>query len=226
MANRIIILDTSDTTETDIIRWIFECVWPFSFLADRGGFVYFIAANDDWLVKKYPLKQSGQRMVIFIVHTVKINTLFNYAMRKIINIQTDTATLVIYDLESLNHRINDDADWWSLPEDEVEEINKGNALFLNLGDDGVYKVHIKHDIDEYTGVLFLKVPSGKVFIGAGEDVTGGDLEPDDSNAISGEFISLKPGSYEVKYKKQGSDILISFAKAIFTKNLLEEGIYL
>ena len=147
-------------------------------------------------------------------------------MIKIISIQTDTATLVIYDLMSLKHRINDDADWWSLPEDEVEEINKGNLLFLNLGDDGAYKVHIKNDVDEYTGSLFLSVPSGKVFIGAGEDVTGGDLEPDDSDAISGEFISLDPGSYEVKYKKQGSDVLVSFTKATITGNSLEEGVYL
>ena len=147
-------------------------------------------------------------------------------MRKIISIQTDTATLVIYDLMSLKHRINDDADWWSLPEDEVEEINKGNLLFLNLGDDGAYKVHIKNDVNEYTGSLFLSVPSGKVFIGAGEDVTGGDLEPDDSDAISGEFISLDPGSYEVKYKKQGSDVLVSFTKATITGNSLEEGVYL
>lgn len=147
-------------------------------------------------------------------------------MRKIISIQTDTATLVIYDLMSLKHRINDDADWWSLPEDEVEEINKGNLLFLILGDDGAYKVHIKNDVDEYTGSLFLSVPSGKVFIGAGEDVTGGDLEPDDTDAISGEFIILEPGTYEVKYKKQDSDILISFTKATITENSLEEGVYL
>lgn len=64
-------------------------------------------------------------------------------MRKIISIQTDTTTLVIYDLISLKHRINGGVDWWSLPEDEVEEVNKGNVLFLNLGDDGAYKVNIK-----------------------------------------------------------------------------------
>ncbi|WP_411800935.1 DUF6386 family protein [Enterobacter roggenkampii] len=64
-------------------------------------------------------------------------------MRKIISIQTDTTTLVIYDLMSLKHGINEDVDWWSLPEDEVEEVNKGNVLFLNLGDDGAYKVNIK-----------------------------------------------------------------------------------
>lgn len=64
-------------------------------------------------------------------------------MRKIISIQTDTTTLVIYDLMSLKHGINEDVDWWSLPEDEVEEVNKGNVLFLNLGDDGAYKVNFK-----------------------------------------------------------------------------------
>lgn len=68
---------------------------------------------------------------------------FAYAMRKIISIQTDTTTSVIYDLMSLKRGINEDVDWWSLPEDEVEEVNKGNVLFLNLGDDGAYKVNIK-----------------------------------------------------------------------------------
>ncbi|ENZ1219294.1 MULTISPECIES: DUF6386 family protein [Enterobacter cloacae complex] len=133
---------------------------------------------------------------------------------------------MIYDLVSLKHRVNDDADWWSLPENEVEEINKGNVLFLNLGDDGVYKVLIKHDVDEFTGALFLKVPSGKVFIGAGEDITDGDLEPDDSDVISCELIILEPGSYEVKYKKQSSEVLISFTKATFAESSLEEGVYL
>ncbi|EOD1031944.1 MULTISPECIES: DUF6386 family protein [Enterobacter] len=126
---------------------------------------------------------------------------------------------MIYDLVSLKHRVNDDADWWSLPENKVEEINKGNVLFLNLGDDGVYKVLTKHDVDEYTGALFLKVPSGKVVIGAGEDVTDGDLQPDDSDVISGELIILESGSYEVKYKKQSSEVLISFTKATFTEAL-------
>ncbi|WP_341846240.1 DUF6386 family protein, partial [Enterobacter hormaechei] len=126
---------------------------------------------------------------------------------------------IIYDLVSLKHRVNDDADWWSLPENKVEEINKGNVLFLNLGDDGVYKVLTKHDVDEYTGALFLKVPSGKVVIGAGEDVTDGDLQPDDSDVISGELIILESGSYEVKYKKQSSEVLISFTKATFTEAL-------
>ncbi|MEH5133903.1 DUF6386 family protein, partial [Enterobacter hormaechei] len=76
-------------------------------------------------------------------------------MHEIIHFQTNTATVVIYDLVSLKHRVNDDADWWSLPEDEVVEINKGNVLFLNVGDDGTYKVYIKNDVEEYIGALFL-----------------------------------------------------------------------
>lgn len=81
-------------------------------------------------------------MVIFTVSIIKINTHFCYAMRKIINIQTDTATLVIYDLMSLNYRINDDADCWSFPEGEAEEINK-MYYFFNLGNDSSYKFYIK-----------------------------------------------------------------------------------
>ncbi|WP_373275999.1 DUF6386 family protein, partial [Serratia marcescens] len=57
-------------------------------------------------------------------------------MNKTFSFTTDTATLSIFDLVSLNHRVSDDADWWSIPEDELEEVNKGNVLFLNLGEDG------------------------------------------------------------------------------------------
>jgi hypothetical protein len=41
--------------------------------------------------------------------------------------------------------------------------------------------------------------------------------------MSDEFITLEAGNYEVKYTKQGADVLISFTKAAFTENALEEG---
>ena len=44
--------------------------------------------------------------------------------------------------------------------------------------------------------------------------------------MSDEFITLEAGNYEVKYTKQGADVLFSFTKAAFTENALEEGIYL
>ena len=81
-------------------------------------------------------------------------------MHEIIHFQTNTATVVIYDLVSLKHRVNDDADWWSLPEDEVVEINKGNVLFLNVGDDGTYKVYIKNDV-EAVSYTHLTLPTNR-----------------------------------------------------------------
>lgn len=122
---------------------------------------------------------------------------------------TDTATLSIFDLNSLKHRIGDDADWWSIPADEIDEINKGNVIFLNLGEDGDYSLEIQDDIDDFSGLLSLKVPSGKVYIGAGEDTSGGDLEPDGSDYMSGIFLDLKPGYYEVKFKRENKKIILT-----------------
>ena len=130
-------------------------------------------------------------------------------MNKKFSFTTDTATLSIFDLASLKHRISDDPDWWSIPDDELDEINKGNVLFLNLGDDGCYNVDVHDDIDENYGCLSLKVPSGKIYVGAGEDTSGGDLEPDGSDYMSGVFLEIAPGNYEVKFKKTVNDITLS-----------------
>lgn len=59
---------------------------------------------------------------------------------------TDTATLSIFDFISLNHRVNDTPDWWSIPSDEIDEINNGNVLFFNLGEDGDYFVEVVDNI--------------------------------------------------------------------------------
>ncbi|WP_332459957.1 DUF6386 family protein [Pantoea stewartii] len=56
-----------------------------------------------------------------------------------------------------------------------------------MGSDGEYNVEI-HDV--ITGIyqtFALNVPSGKVCIGAGEDTSGGDLEPNGSDYMSGFF---------------------------------------
>ncbi|WWM60110.1 DUF6386 family protein [Paenibacillus tundrae] len=45
---------------------------------------------------------------------------------------TDTATMCIYDLGTLKHRLQDTVDWWSIPEDELAEVNAGHCLFINL----------------------------------------------------------------------------------------------
>ncbi|MDO6410121.1 DUF6386 family protein [Pantoea phytobeneficialis] len=135
---------------------------------------------------------------------------------------TDTATLSVFDVASLKHRVNDDPDWWSIPDDEVGEINKGNVLFLNLGSDGDYTVEICDDLKDGYGSLFLNIPVGKVFIGAGEDTSGGDLEPDGSDYMSGIFFELSPGFYEVKFKKERYDILLSFIKSNRSSNNIND----
>lgn len=130
-------------------------------------------------------------------------------MIKKFSFTTDTATLSIFDLASLKHRISDDPDWWSIPEDELDEINKGNILFLNLGDDGDYTVEIHDDIKGNYSTLSLKVPSGKIYIGAGEDTSGGGLEPDGSDYMSGVFLDLAPGDYDINFKKDDDKIILS-----------------
>lgn len=143
-------------------------------------------------------------------------------MDKQFSFTTDTATLSIFDLFSLKHRISDAPDWWSIPEDEIDEINKGNVLFLNLGSDGDYTVKIHDDIDGNYGSLFLKVPSGKVYVGAGEDTSGGDIEPDGSDYMSGVFLDLEPGFYEVKFKKEDDNVILSLIKGVGSANNIKD----
>lgn len=131
-----------------------------------------------------------------------MNTSFSFS--------TDTATLAIFDLEAIRHRINDTPDWWSIPEDELDEINQGSIIFLELGSDGVYNVEIVDEVSDWDEALYMKVSSGNVFVGAGEDTTGGDLEPDDSECISGLFVKLEIGSYLVKFKRVSDTIRLSF----------------
>jgi hypothetical protein len=122
---------------------------------------------------------------------------------------TDTATLCVFDVASLRHRLADAADWWSIPEDEVAEVNMGNAAFLGLGRDGVYQVELVESL-RTTNPIGLKIPSGNVFIGAGEEVTSDGLEPE---GLRGGFIRLAPGTYELHAKFVGpSEIQIAFYK--------------
>ncbi|WP_411735261.1 DUF6386 family protein [Paenibacillus sp. M2] len=70
-------------------------------------------------------------------------------MRGTFQMVTDTATLCLYDLAALKHRAEDTSDWWSIPVDELAEVNAGHCLFLNLGADGVYEVEWSlEDVEE------------------------------------------------------------------------------
>ena len=140
------------------------------------------------------------------------------------SIVTDTSTLSIFDLESLKHRVEDAPDWWSIPKDEIDEINKGNVIFLNLGEDGTYNIELCNTLEEAFMSLFINVPSGSVFIGAGEDTTGGDLEPDGSEYISGKILDIPIGKYEIRFNKLDRNIKIMFLKSQRDTNNISDSV--
>jgi hypothetical protein len=126
-----------------------------------------------------------------------------------IHLVTDTSTICIFDLEAIRHRVNDAPDWWSISSEELDEMNRGNVAFLGVGRDGDFEVTVEDSLRESDVSVLLRCPSGKVFIGAGEEVTAGGLEPE--CVRGGAFISLKPASYRLDICKVSSyQLSISF----------------
>jgi hypothetical protein len=133
---------------------------------------------------------------------------------------TDTSTLCVFDLGCLKHRLNDDVDWWSIPSDELSEVNNGNVAFLGLGGDGEFVVKLVGSIDNPKFRTNLKVPSGKVFIGAGEEVTADELEPE--CVRGGSFVDLKAGSYVLLAKFENGVIELAFESCTEEKNYFKD----
>lgn len=133
---------------------------------------------------------------------------------------TDTATICIFDTACLAHRKDDVGDWWSLPRNEIQEVASGNALFLNLGQDGTYIVNVLTSEFESDDEYNIVVESGNVFVGPGELVTGGGLEPDD--AWGGGFIAMAPGNYKCKIKRAGQVIDLFFSLGGDGRNALTQ----
>ena len=113
---------------------------------------------------------------------------------------TDTSTICVFDIANLKHRLNDACDWWSIPEDEVLELNQGNLIIAALPQDGKYEVSI---LDEFKGhfdfhlSVNLNCDSGEIFIGAGEHITGDEAEPKDWKYLGGKLINLEQGNYKI-----------------------------
>jgi hypothetical protein len=120
---------------------------------------------------------------------------------------TDTATMCIFDLACLKHRLDDDVDWWCSPDTELEEVNRGNAAFLNLGSDGKYAFTFVEELQCPQLEMNLHVPSGRIFLGSAEEVTADGLEPE---AIrGGMFIDVQPGEYVLCASRNGTEISVS-----------------
>lgn len=92
-------------------------------------------------------------------------------------ISTDTATICIFDLVAIQYRKDDVGDWWSIPRDREVEIVKRSALFIDVGDDGNYQVEVVQNPAEGMLEFCLASPSGKAFVGPGEEMSGAGFEP-------------------------------------------------
>ena len=119
-------------------------------------------------------------------------------METTIQFTTGTATICAFDPDAINHRLNDLDDWWSDPQDELEEVNKGNVLFVSLGSDGQYTVHLSCGQQHGPPAMVsarLRCPGGSLFVGPGEQVSAGGVGP--NTKTGGMFIQIRPGNYSV-----------------------------
>lgn len=164
------------------------------------------------------LDQLGKERVFILNKEVR------YRMNGKFQFFTDTAALCLYDLAALKHRVDDTPDWWSIAEDELTEVNAGNCLFLNLGEDGEYEVTWSLDDagkePETEQVYHLRVPSGNVYLGAADDVSGGELEPDES--CGGVLLKLNPGNYACTVTKEDNQISIHITPSLQSENSLND----
>ena len=123
---------------------------------------------------------------------------------------TDTGTMCVFDLASLKSRLGDDADWWCTPQDELNELNAGRCMFIGLGGDGNFNVHISQSIDKPQLKLNFAAPSGRVFLGAAEEVTADGREPE--AVRGGGFVNIVPGSYTLSVRREGSNVTVAFSR--------------
>jgi hypothetical protein len=117
---------------------------------------------------------------------------------------TDTATLAVFDPARLHHRLADGADWWSIPTDELAEINRGNMLSVSTGSDGWYETEVfvgSVSDDPYHIEAFVACESGQIFVGPGEVIPSDGLSTTDE--FGGHFLDITPGTYRVRVSRPG-----------------------
>lgn len=144
------------------------------------------------------------------------------ALPPALRVATDTATICLFDLQCLQHRKDDVGDWWSIPQNEIDEINRANVLILNLGTDGVYEVAFLPQPPAGCREFQLKAPSGRIFVGPGEELSGGGFEP--SGEWGGGFVPLEPGVYKVSIARNADQLEVCFQLGGTTANQIMEPI--
>lgn len=135
-------------------------------------------------------------------------------------IVTGTATLCVFDPALVRHKLEDDCDWWSIPSAELAAVNGGQVAFFNVGGDGAYDLVVHDELAEPHVSVHLAIASGRVFIGAGEDVTGGGLEPD--TAYGGIFVDVPVGGCRVQAHRDGARINLAFVPDARSSNTFSD----
>jgi hypothetical protein len=118
---------------------------------------------------------------------------------------TGTATVAIFDPARLQHRLEDSADWWSIPADEVAEINRGNMLTVSTGSDGSFDATVFCH-DELTNETYVEAliicESGRLFVGPGEVLPSDGLTSTDE--YGGRFLDLPAATYQIRVSRSGA----------------------
>lgn len=115
---------------------------------------------------------------------------------------TDTATVVLFDPEAVEHRKKDRADWWSNPFEELEELNAGNLVLFDLAQDGEYvtKIVTESGVKLPATCAKLKCISGSIHVGPGETLPGGGRGP---SKYGGGILDLAPGVWIISARRLG-----------------------
>ena len=122
-------------------------------------------------------------------------------------IATDMSTIAIFDLKALEHRIDEDGDWWTsdlFPELEAELANS-NLYLIDTSFDGLFEVSL-FSAEEIEGESFINCPSGRVHIVCGEEIPGEGLTPE---LLRGGYIhTVSPGKIKIAHTMDGYEVRI------------------
>lgn len=124
-------------------------------------------------------------------------------------IQTDLATVAVFDSQVLQHRSRQKGDWWRQgPLVELEELQDGRAALLPIGKEGRYRLELRRgELSELQRGLVVgtvrglgvEVRSGELFVGIAErlpgDGRGGSLS---GIPGTGELYQVEPGRYPLE----------------------------
>lgn len=100
-----------------------------------------------------------------------------------IELVTDTATMTLFDPSAVPFETKGSLEWWIMDSHKLDEVSRGKMAIISLSNDGVYRARVTNqdltpeekDYAKFvTPDLGLEIVSGKVFIGTGEEIPGGE----------------------------------------------------